>query len=81
MTLPGNRITLKDGRTEQTQFSDYTPARIADAPPVDVHFVPGDDPPTGLGEPGTCSIAPAVANAVAALTGQRLRVLPFELKA
>lgn len=80
MTLPGNRITLKDGRTEQTQFSDYTPARIADAPPVDVHFVPSDDPPTGLGEPGTCSIAPAVANAVAALTGQRLRVLPFELK-
>lgn len=77
-TLPGNAITFRDGRVEQSQFSDYTPARMPDAPPIDVHFVPSDAPPTGLGEPGTPPIAPAIANAVAALTGQRLRSLPFE---
>jgi len=78
MTLPGAQITLKDGQVEQTQFSDYTPPRITDAFPVAVHFVPSNDPPTGLGEPGTPVIVPAVANAVAALTGKRLRKLPFE---
>ncbi|WP_443586380.1 hypothetical protein, partial [Salmonella enterica] len=59
-------------------FSDFAPPRITDAPPVAVHFVPSIDPPTGLGEPGTPPIAPAVANAVAALTGKRLRKLPFD---
>lgn len=78
MTLPGAQITLKDGQVEQTQFTDYTPPRITDAFPVAVHFVPSTDAPTGLGEPGTPVIAPAVANAVAALTGKRLRKLPFE---
>ncbi|CAN5155925.1 xanthine dehydrogenase family protein molybdopterin-binding subunit [soil metagenome] len=80
MTLPGFEITLKDGVVEQSQFSDYPPPRITNAPTVAVHFVPSNDPPTGLGEPGVPAIAPAVANAVAALTGQRLRKLPFELK-
>ena len=78
MTLPGHAITLKDGVVEQSQFSDFPPARIGDAPPVAVHFVPSQDPPTGLGEPGVPPIAPAVANAVAALTGKRLRKLPFD---
>jgi isoquinoline 1-oxidoreductase beta subunit len=78
MTLPGHAITLKDGQVEQSQFSDFPPARITDAPPVAVHFVPSQDPPTGLGEPGVPPIAPAVANAVAALTGKRLRKLPFD---
>ena len=78
MTLPGHAITLKDGLVEQSQFSDFPPARITDAPPVAVHFVPSQDPPTGLGEPGVPPIAPAVANAVAALTGKRLRKLPFD---
>ncbi len=77
MLLPGNAITLKDGRVEQSQYTDYSPARMADAPPVEVHFVPSEDAPTGLGEPGTCVVAPAVANAVAALTGTRVRKLPL----
>lgn len=77
MTLPGVAITLKDGRVEQTQFSDYPPPRLSDMPPIDVHFVPSDAPPTGLGEPGTPPIAPAVANALAVLSGKRLRELPF----
>ncbi|MBN9204813.1 xanthine dehydrogenase family protein molybdopterin-binding subunit [Methylibium petroleiphilum] len=78
MIQPGFAITLKDGVVEQSQFSDFAPPRITDAPPVTVHFVPSNDPPTGLGEPGVPPIAPAVANAVAALTGKRLRKLPFE---
>lgn len=78
MTLPGAAITLKDGLVEQSQFTDFPPPRITDAFPVAVHFVPSNDAPTGLGEPGTPVIAPAIANAVAALTGKRLRKLPFE---
>ncbi len=77
MTMPGFEITLKDGVVQQSQFSDYPPPRITDAPPVAVFFVPSNDPPTGLGEPGVPAIAPAVANAVAALTGKRVRKLPF----
>jgi len=79
MTQPGFAITLKDGVVQQSQFSDYPPPRITDAPPVAVHFVPSNDPPTGLGEPGVPALAPAIANAVAALTGKRLRKLPFDL--
>ena len=78
MTQPGYAITLKNGVVEQSQFSDYPPPRMPDAPPVAVHFVPSNDPPTGLGEPGVPPLAPAIANAVAALTGKRLRKLPFE---
>lgn len=78
MTLPGFAITLMNGRVEQTQFTDYPPPRMPDAPPVDVFFVKSEDPPTGLGEPGVPSIAPAIANAVFALTGKRLRKLPFD---
>lgn len=78
MTMPNFAITLKDGRVEQTQFTDYPPPRMPDAPPVDVHFVKSEEPPTGLGEPGVPPIAPAVANAVFAITGKRLRKLPFD---
>ncbi|HEU4457553.1 MAG TPA: xanthine dehydrogenase family protein molybdopterin-binding subunit [Methylibium sp.] len=78
MTQPGFAITLKDGVVEQSQFTDYPPVRIGDAPKVAVHFVPSTAAPTGLGEPGVPPIAPAIANAVAALTGKRLRKLPFD---
>jgi len=78
MTLPGNAITLKNGVVEQSQYTDYSPARMADAPVTEVHFVESEEAPTGLGEPGTCVIAPAVANAVFALSGKALRKLPFE---
>ncbi|WP_343731726.1 xanthine dehydrogenase family protein molybdopterin-binding subunit [Duganella sp.] len=79
MTLPGAAITLKDGVVEQQNFSDYTVARMTDMPKIDVHIVPSNDPPTGMGEPGLPPLAPAFANALFKLTGKRLRKLPFDL--
>jgi isoquinoline 1-oxidoreductase subunit beta len=79
-TLPGSAITLKDGVVEQQNFSDYTVARMPDMPQIEVHIVPSAEPPTGMGEPGLPPLAPAYANAIAALTGKRLRRLPFDLK-
>ncbi len=76
-TLPGHAITLKDGRVEQGNFHQYTLPRIAQMPPVAVHVVPSSDPPKGMGEPALPPLAPALANAVARLTGQRQRELPF----
>ncbi|QJC57652.1 Isoquinoline 1-oxidoreductase subunit beta [Polaromonas vacuolata] len=79
MCLPGAAITLKDGVVEQSNFTNYTVARITDMPSVAVHIVPSADAPTGLGEPGLPPLAPAFANAIASLTGKRLRELPFKL--
>lgn len=79
MTLPGAAITLKDGVVEQQNFSEYTVARMPDMPHVEVHIVPSQDAPTGMGEPGLPPLAPAFANAIARLTGKRLRKLPFDL--
>jgi isoquinoline 1-oxidoreductase beta subunit len=78
-TLPGAAITLKDGVVEQQNFGDYTVARMNDMPQIEVHIVPSNDPPTGLGEPGLPPLAPAFANALFKLTGKRLRKLPFDL--
>jgi isoquinoline 1-oxidoreductase subunit beta len=72
-------ITLKDGIVEQTNFHQYPPLRINEMPAVEVHIVPSTENPTGVGEPGTPVIAPAVANAIAAATGKRLRILPLAL--
>ncbi len=77
--LPGAAITLKDGVVEQSNFGDYTVARITDMPAMAVHVVPSADPPTGLGEPGLPPLAPAFANAIAKLTGKTPRELPFKL--
>jgi len=74
-------VTIKDGAPEQSNFHDYQPMRINEMPAVEVHIVPSNEKPTGVGEPGTPVIAPAVANAIAAATGQRLRKLPLSLKA
>ncbi len=71
------KITLKDGVVEQSNFNDYPVLRINEMPVIDVHIVPSSDPPTGVGEPGVPVIAPAVANALAAATGKRLRSLPL----
>lgn len=79
MTIPGAAITLKDGVVEQQNFSDYSVARMTDMPAIDVHIVPSNDPPTGMGEPGLPPLAPAFANAVFKITGKRLRKLPFDL--
>jgi isoquinoline 1-oxidoreductase beta subunit len=75
------KITLKDGRVEQSNFPDYPVLRFDEMPQISVHIVPSAGDPTGLGEPGTPPIAPAVANALARLTGKRLRRLPFDLSA
>ena len=73
-------ITLKDGRVEQSNFHDYQPLRINEMPKVEVHIVPSTEKPTGVGEPGVPPVAPAVANAIFAATGKRLRNLPLQLK-
>jgi CO/xanthine dehydrogenase Mo-binding subunit len=72
-------ITFVDGAAQQSNFHDYPLLRMSEAPAIDVHVVESADPPTGVGEPGTPPIAPAVANAVFAATGQRLRDLPLRL--
>jgi isoquinoline 1-oxidoreductase beta subunit len=74
-------ITFKDGRVQQSNFDDYRVLRLPDMPKVEVHIVPSRERPGGVGEPGTPPIAPAVANAVAALTGRRLRELPLRAPA
>ncbi|MEO6689443.1 MAG: xanthine dehydrogenase family protein molybdopterin-binding subunit [Dokdonella sp.] len=72
-------LTLKNGRVEQSNFHDYPALRLPEMPRVDVHIVPSTDKMGGCGEPGTPPIAPAVGNALFALTGKRLRQLPFRL--
>jgi isoquinoline 1-oxidoreductase beta subunit len=72
-------ITLKDGQVEQSNFHDYPPLRMVDMPEVAVHVITSGAPMGGIGEPATAPIAPAVANAIFALTGQRLRTLPLRL--
>jgi isoquinoline 1-oxidoreductase beta subunit len=79
MCMAGSAITLKDGVVEQSNFGDFTVARITDTPAFDVHIVPSADPPTGMGEPGLPPLAPAFANAIARLTGKPQRQLPFNL--
>lgn len=74
-------ITFTDGRADQSNFDRYRVVRINEMPKIEVHIVPSTDAPTGVGEPGTPPIAPAVANAVRAATGLRLRKLPFDLEA
>jgi isoquinoline 1-oxidoreductase beta subunit len=71
-------ITLKEGRVEQSNFHDYPLLRISQMPQGEVHIVPSQAAPTGVGEPGVPPLAPAVANALFAATGKRLRKLPFD---
>ncbi|MDR7269980.1 isoquinoline 1-oxidoreductase beta subunit [Pelomonas saccharophila] len=77
-TMPTHRVTFKDGVVEQNNFYDMAMPRMPDAPKLmTVSIVPSNDPPKGMGEPGLPALAPALANAVARLTGQRQRELPF----
>ncbi len=71
-------ITLKDGRVEQQNFNDYRVLRINETPAIEVHLVKNAEAPGGIGEPGTISIAPAMANAIFAVTGKRIRKLPIK---
>jgi isoquinoline 1-oxidoreductase beta subunit len=70
-------ITLKDGRVEQGNFNDYPLVRMETMPKVEVHIIDSSEPPGGVGEPGVPPVAPAVANALFAATGARLRSLPM----
>jgi len=72
-------ITVVQGRVQQGHFADQPSLRLPECPAIEVHIVPSTAHPEGVGEPGTPPIAPAVANALAALTGQRLRALPLRL--
>jgi isoquinoline 1-oxidoreductase subunit beta len=76
-----SKLSFKDGRVEQSNYHDYRVLRMNEMPAVEVHIVTSTDKMGGVGEPGVPPIAPAVANAVAKLTGQRLRELPLHLKA
>ena len=70
-------ITLKDGVVEQKNFDGYRVLRMHEAPTVETYILPSTDHPTGVGEPGTPVIAPAVANALLAATGKPTARLPF----
>jgi isoquinoline 1-oxidoreductase beta subunit len=75
------RITLTGGHVDQTNFHQCQVLRINEMPKVvEVYMVPSTEPPTGVGEPGVPPIAPAVANAIRAATGQHIRKLPFQLQ-
>jgi isoquinoline 1-oxidoreductase beta subunit len=71
-------ITLKNGRVEQTNFDTYQMLRMNEAPTIEVHIVKSAEPPGGMGETGTSAIVPAIANAIFAATGKRLRKMPVD---
>ena len=74
-----SKLTFKNGEVQQSNYHDYQVLRLNEMPVVEVHIVPSTDKPGGIGEAGVPPTAPAVANAVFALTGQRLRELPLQL--
>ena len=71
-------ITIKNGRVEQSNFHDYRVARIDDTPIIECHLVKNDEPPGGIGEPGTVTVQAAIANAVSAATGKKLTRMPID---
>ncbi|HEV7439531.1 MAG TPA: xanthine dehydrogenase family protein molybdopterin-binding subunit [Methylobacterium sp.] len=74
-----NRVTLKDGVVQERNFDTYEPTRMSEMPVVEVHIMPSQAAPSGIGEPGVPTLAPAISNAIYAATRQRLRSLPLDL--
>lgn len=74
-------LTFTEGRAQQTNFHDYPLTRMNEVPPIEVHILPSTESPIGVGEPGLPPAAPALANAIFAATGQRIRKVPFVLNA
>lgn len=72
-----HQITMTNGRVQETNYNSYEPVRMYEAPQIDIVLVKSTEKPGGIGEPGTAVAAPAIANAVAALTGKRVRRLPL----
>ncbi|BCW92588.1 MAG: oxidoreductase [Thermoanaerobaculum sp.] len=72
------RITVEGGKVLETNFDRYEPLRFHEMPRVEVHIVPSEEPPGGVGEPGVPPLAPAVANAILAATGKAINRLPWE---
>ncbi len=71
-------ITVENGRVQQSNFHDYRMLRMDETPPIDIHVIPSGEPPGGIGEAGTVAGMPALANAIFAATGKRLRRLPID---
>lgn len=76
-TMAAQKITMEDGRIQQSNFHDYKILRMPSSPKVDIHFIQSDYSPTGIGEPALPPLAPAVGNAIFAATGHRVRRMPL----
>ena len=76
-TMMNLGLTIEKGRIQEGNFDTYAMLRMPQAPEVDVHFIESDNPPSGLGEPALPPLAPAVANAIFAATGRRVRSMPL----
>ena len=75
------RLTLKNGAIEQSNFHEYTPIRLAEVPPIDVELIESGHHPSGVGEPASTVVAPAVANAIYNAVGVRVRHMPITAEA
>ena len=73
-----SKVTIKDGRVEQSNFDSFRIPRMPEVPPIEVVLIPSNATPGGIGEAGVPLVAPAIANAVFGLTGKRVRALPLE---
>lgn len=74
-----SQITIQNGRAVETNFNKFTTLSMKETPLIEVHIVPSNAAPTGIGEPGLPPTAPAVTNAIFAATGKRIRRLPIQL--